>query len=382
MEAFFNNDVILDIAGKARSLGLAEQRVALLCGLSRKFISSLQTTSVPQTQMMIDLNDLNQTSIIEGNIIPLEHWLRTASFLLSSRPQESKFFREKADEVADISHERTQLAETESTRSSGTRSSSETILEKIVVQNDLIDFSFLRKAEIVGGSVVRFKVPAFENGEPLNFPMSTQQIIGLGTGWLIGRQHLITNHHVINVRSGSDPDASPEDFALQASRAIAQFDFNHPTAKTEDYSNMKLIAADKALDYAVLKLDSPVSRPPLNIWGGDFELDSSSHLPVNIIQHPGGSPKKLGVRNNMAHSLDEMDLSYFTDTEGGSSGSPVCSDEWLVLALHKAATRSYGIVEYQGNETPWINIGTRIDRVIEDLRAKNVWGNIDATLVG
>ena len=115
MEAFFNNDVILDIAGKARNLGLAEQRVALLCGLSRKFISSLQTTSVPQTQMMIDLNDLNQTSIIEGNIIPLEHWLRTASFLLSSRPQESKFFREKADEVADISHERTQLAEPEST---------------------------------------------------------------------------------------------------------------------------------------------------------------------------------------------------------------------------------------------------------------------------
>lgn len=382
METFFDNETILDIAGKARSLGLADQRVALLCGLSRQFISGLQMTSVPQTQLMIDLNDLNRTSMIEGNVIPLEHWLRTASFLLSSRSQESKFFREKADEVADISHRRTQRVQSRSRSSSTRRSERATVLEKIVVQNDLIDFNFLGKAETVGGSVVRFKVPAFENEQPLNFPMSTQQIVGLGTGWLIGPQHLITNHHVINVRSASDPDASLEDFALQARAAIAQFDFNHPTAITEDHTNMELIAADKALDYAVLKLAVPIDRPPLNIWGGDFELDPNSHLPVNIIQHPGGSPKKLGVRNNLAHNLDELDLSYFTDTEGGSSGSPVCSDEWLVLALHKAATRSYGLVEYQGNETPWINIGTRIDRVIEDLREKNVWDEIDATLVG
>ena len=98
-----------------------------------------------------------------------------------------------------------------------------------------------------------------------------------------------------------------------------------------------------------------------------MSLPSGDVVPLNIIQHPGGAPKQIGMRNNLAASINENNLAYFTDTEGGSSGAPVCNDKWQVVALHKAATRTFGENEFQGKKTRWVNVGTRIDRIISDL---------------
>ena len=37
-------------------------------------------------------------------------------------------------------------------------------------------------------------------------------------------------------------------------------------------------------------------------------------VPVNIIQHPNGNPKSIGVRNNLTSTLEDHELRYFTDT--------------------------------------------------------------------
>ncbi|MEM9840577.1 MAG: serine protease, partial [Pseudomonadota bacterium] len=110
--------------------------------------------------------------------------------------------------------------------------------------------------------------------------------------------------------------------------------------------------------------------------------DGDDALPVNVIQHPGGSPKQLGIRNNLAARLTDKDLAYFTDTEGGSSGSPVCSDDWIVLALHKASTTVFGKLEFQGKKTAWVNVGTRVDLIIEDLEKNHaaLWSAIGADI--
>ena len=115
--------------------------------------------------------------------------------------------------------------------------------------------------------------------------------------------------------------------------------------------------------------------------GQPVKLDT--RLPVNIIQHPGGQFKQIAVRNNLAASLKGNDLAYFTDTEGGSSGSPVCNDRWEVLALHKASTMSMGRFEYQGKETAWVNIGTTMDKIVADIKAKDaaLWGKLQALVV-
>ena len=55
---------------------------------------------------------------------------------------------------------------------------------------------------------------------------------------------------------------------------------------------------------------------------------------VNIVQHPNGEPKQLALRENQLVDVLENFLHYQTDTAPGSSGSPVFSDEWEVVALH------------------------------------------------
>jgi len=104
---------------------------------------------------------------------------------------------------------------------------------------------------------------------------------------------------------------------------------------------------------------------------------------VNIIQHPGGQPKQIAIRNNLAAALQAGDLAYYTDTKAGSSGSPVCNDGWQVLALHKASTMSMGKFNYQGKDTAWVNVGTTMDAIVADLRANQpeLWTQIHAAVV-
>lgn len=362
---FFNHDKILEIASKAGELGLTNDRQFLFAGINLQYVAGLSGSPTPQGQLLLDLSDMNRVSYIKGGVIPLEFWLKNAALKFDAQPQISEYFRDLADAVRNKSdlkiEDRPNIASAKALLDNQ-------VAEKIVNVNDLVKFNFLSEAIGAGNAIAKMVVPAFEYGASRNFPMSTHQITGFGTGWLIGKQHIITNHHVINGRDPGETDASDSDFALQASHATAQFDYNHTDDTGETVQNLNLVAQNKDLDYAILKLSEPLTRRPLTLWGGPLSLGPDSYVPVNIIQHPGGTPKKIGMRNNLAVSLNEKDLAYFTDTEGGSSGSPVCNDEWMVIALHKAATKGYGDIEYQGNKTAWVNIGTRIDRIISDLK--------------
>ncbi|MBF0198136.1 MAG: DNA/RNA non-specific endonuclease [Planctomycetes bacterium] len=55
---------------------------------------------------------------------------------------------------------------------------------------------------------------------------------------------------------------------------------------------------------------------------------------VNIIQHPGGRPKQLALRDNKVTDLFDEFIHYQADTEPGSSGAPVYNDQWEIVALH------------------------------------------------
>jgi endonuclease G, mitochondrial len=89
--------------------------------------------------------------------------------------------------------------------------------------------------------------------------------------------------------------------------------------------------------------------------------------------------KQIAMRNNLAVLLNDRDLAYFTDTDGGSSGAAVCDDDWKVVALHKSSDPTLGTFEYQGKTTSWINTGTRIDRIIADLKQNHAacWAKIE-----
>jgi endonuclease G, mitochondrial len=81
---------------------------------------------------------------------------------------------------------------------------------------------------------------------------------------------------------------------------------------------------------------------------------------VTIVQHPSGLPKQVALRENQVVDLLPRFLHYETDTEPGSSGSPVFNDQWQVVALHHASVP-------RGNGR-FINEGVRVSQIVQFVR--------------
>jgi endonuclease G len=97
---------------------------------------------------------------------------------------------------------------------------------------------------------------------------------------------------------------------------------------------------------------------------------------VSIIQHPGGQPKQIAIHASQIIKLDprkvDVDLDHFihysTDTEPGSSGSPVFNDQWQVIALHHKAVPVPALRGEPVQPDRWLaNEGVRISAIFHHL---------------
>lgn len=155
-----------------------------------------------------------------------------------------------------------------------------------------------------------------------------------GTGFLIGGRLFITNQHVISSADDAVSCTITFDRELDSQRI--------PLASTSFRlapDVLFLSSPQDVLDFAVVALGARISGPTAL---QDLHLCPLSPAPdkhvlgmkVNIIQHPGGNYKQVAIRNNLLTWRTDHSLLYETDTEVGSSGSPVFNDNWDVVALH------------------------------------------------
>jgi len=204
-----------------------------------------------------------------------------------------------------------------------------------------------------------------------------------GTGFLVSRDVLLTNAHVI----GNAGDAVDH---------IVQFNYSAPGSGVNitplefrlQPQRLFLHSPPEELDFALIAIE-PVNEAGANLAGfgwnnltprGD-DIDVGDR--VNIVHHPGGSPKRVSLRQNFIAARTDEFLHYMTDTEPGSSGSPVFDDEWQVVALHHAALTiededeaqmyrdalSALPAEHGPTDQPVvINEGTRVGSLIDQLR--------------
>ena len=185
------------------------------------------------------------------------------------------------------------------------------------------------------------------------------------TGWLLGSEgDLMTNNHCI----GSVSDAQNTDY-------IFNFQYDNCSGTTEETrdvvaSSATLIKTSSGLDYTLVKL--PVN--PTSTYGF-LSLSSavaSSGDRIYIPQHPGGRRKEISVntdRDATAGGFSRVSTSsigsgrqvtYFADTEGGSSGSPVLDfNSNLVIAIHNTGGcpngsngRSDSLINSIGSDMP------------------------------
>jgi endonuclease G, mitochondrial len=239
------------------------------------------------------------------------------------------------------------------------------IHEAVILRDDMVPFGFLRGGIIAAQAVAKLLVPRRENGEPKL--VNGKPEIHIGTGWVIAPGLIMTNCHVVNARNQGEPPASEADLQAQASAMSVLFDYDDEGAVGNTVAPIELIAWDPALDYALIRVADTTRAALPRAAAAISDVRPGSAMAVNIIQHPDGRPKRFGIRNNLLTAATPTEIRYFTDTLGGSSGSPVLNDRWEVVAVHRGTAFVRG-VKFQGRSIAYVNVGTQITAILQHLQ--------------
>jgi len=181
-----------------------------------------------------------------------------------------------------------------------------------------------------------------------------------GTGFLVGPNLLVTNHHVIN---------SPE----VARTAIATFNYElnpdgSPRAVQEfglDPDRIFVTSpVDGGLDFTFVWINGEPHRQFSTFPLGRHVFTVANDTPANVIQHPNGRRKEVVVQQNEIVGQDELVIHYVSDTEPGSSGAAVANNEWRLVALHHASHQEGG--RYMNEGIRFSAIAAHLERVARD----------------
>lgn len=241
--------------------------------------------------------------------------------------------------------------------------------ERVIHGNELQDVNYLIRGSRVARAVGRIWIRE-PNG----------RVTGYGTGFLIGERVLLTNNHVLLS-------------AQWAQRSEVEFEYERDEAGKQ-LPGVKFSLEPDELFFTHEPLDFSVVAVAPRASNADRQLGEFGMLPLvgatgkamvgewlSIIQHPGGELKQVCVRENRL--LDKMPdvLWYSTDTTSGSSGAPVFSNDWLVVALHHSGVpetkgehwqtidgQDYDKNIHREEDIKWVaNEGIRVSRIVETL---------------
>ena len=338
-------------------------REIFLSEVNLQFKLMLDVDQKPKIQLDLDLISLNKTERLTDGTIPFYSWLQHAQRYAKLFPEASRIVDECLAIVEGKSIKAAPVAD-------GTPPSAAVIgkieEERIIHGDNLLSFAWLEAGVRAGIGVGRINIRRYDNGQLKTLPNGGAAIYS-GTAWMLTRNLVITNYHVIEARDDNEPDASSGDLRLQGENATVDFDYNADSMVGYTVKLASLEAANADLDYAILRLKERVDRLPPARMPNQIKIIETDPQAVNIIQHPYGLSKKVAFRDNHLFESPYPKVRYFTDTEKGSSGSPVFNDRWQVVALHRASQLVNDVL-YQGKVTGWVNEGIQLKAIFDHLK--------------
>lgn len=201
------------------------------------------------------------------------------------------------------------------------------VFEKIIHANNLLPVSFLEEGATKARGVGRITLPVTGGTK-------------LGTGFMVSSRVMMTNNHVLSERAEAENGTLEFDFYKRENGTTG------PVARFRLEPQL-LFVTDQRLDFTIVAVEEFNADGRQVADRGWFPLAGPSGKAVvgervSIIQHPNGEPQQVSVHDNKIVDVNFSDdfLHYETDTMGGSSGSPVLSINWDLVALHHAAVGS------------------------------------------
>lgn len=188
-----------------------------------------------------------------------------------------------------------------------------------------------------------------------------------GTGFLVGKDLVLTNHHVVmgamkadgslskpvkcefdfrTTASGYTTPATPVD----ASAVVASSSF----APEDREANRENLAPDR-LDYALLRLVRNFADDPV-VTGGDprgyIRIAAAPRTPGNegilLLQHPAGQAMRIDMGAIVWQGATRV--RHNANTLGGSSGSPLFDGDLELTALHHAGYNDWPDPQHAVNQ--------------------------------
>lgn len=230
--------------------------------------------------------------------------------------------------------------------------SEERLFERIIDKRDLLPADFLRTGARVSAAVARIHVRD-----------ASGRRMGFGTGFMISDRLMMTNNHVLENRA-------------ECVNSRVEFDFLErfvDSARSTSFFGLdpqRFFLTNVHLDYTIVALDPRYDETQARRRRWLQLISQSGKLlvgeRVNIVQHPRGREQEVGLRQNQLQSVRGDFLHYQTDTEPGSSGSPLCNDQWQLAGIHHA-----GVPERVNGQVRWVaNEGVRISSIVKDVRER------------
>ena len=241
-------------------------------------------------------------------------------------------------------------------RDKGAMFAAEKVLERVILTKDFLGVSYLDAGAGTAKGVGRVNIRDAQN-----------QVVGYGTGSLVSPELLLTNHHVL-------PDAQAASFSRIEFNYQDGVDGRPLQVVAFPLDPQRFFLADEELDYALVAVRA--GELELQQFGYRRLIESEGKAIVGdfvtIVQHPKGEKKQVALRENRIVDVLDDFLHYMTDTEPGSSGSPVYNDQWEMVALHHASVPAPEHTDLGSV----VNEGIRVSRLVKRIREQS--GNLSS----